>query len=93
MVIKSSSFEPVLAPLWAQSLAECDPELARLVGVFSYLAAAIQENVSGVLIDRGTTIVDGVRHYNFNAPIAFWIGCSFVSAALSATLWRVRARN
>jgi OPA family sugar phosphate sensor protein UhpC-like MFS transporter len=64
-----------------------------LVGVFSYLAAAIQENVSGVLIDRGTTLVDGVRHYDFDAPIAFWIGCSCVSAALSATLWRVRARN
>jgi OPA family sugar phosphate sensor protein UhpC-like MFS transporter len=64
-----------------------------LVGVFSYLAAAVQENVSGVLIDRGTTVVDGVRHYDFGAPIAFWIGCSVVSAVLSATLWRVRSRN
>jgi OPA family sugar phosphate sensor protein UhpC-like MFS transporter len=64
-----------------------------LVGVFSYLAAAIQENVSGVLIDRGVTMVGGVRHYDFDAPIAFWVGCSVVSAVLSATLWRVRARN
>ena len=64
-----------------------------LVGVFSYLAAAVQENVSGVLIDRGVTIVDGVRHYDFAAPIAFWFGCSVISALLSATLWRVRARS
>jgi OPA family sugar phosphate sensor protein UhpC-like MFS transporter len=64
-----------------------------LVGVFSYLAAAVQENVSGVLIDRGTTVVDGVRHYDDGAPIAFWFGCSVISALLSATLWRVRARS
>jgi OPA family sugar phosphate sensor protein UhpC-like MFS transporter len=64
-----------------------------LVGVFSYLAAAVQENVSGVLIDRGVTLVDGVRHYDFSAPIAFWFGCSVVSALLSATLWRVRVRS
>jgi OPA family sugar phosphate sensor protein UhpC-like MFS transporter len=64
-----------------------------LVGVFSYLAAAVQENVSGVLIDRGVTMIDGVRHYDFGAPIAFWFGCSVISALLSATLWRVRARS
>ena len=64
-----------------------------LVGVFSYVPAAIQENVSGILIDRGLTVVDGVRHYDFGAPIVFWIGCSLVSATLSATLWRVRARS
>ncbi len=64
-----------------------------LVGVFSYVAAAVQENVSGVLIDRGVTVVDGVRHYDFATPIAFWFGCSVISALLSATLWRIRARN
>lgn len=63
-----------------------------VVGVFSYLAAALQENISGFLIDRGTTLVEGVRHYDFSAAIAFWFGCSVLAALLPATLWRVRAR-
>jgi OPA family sugar phosphate sensor protein UhpC-like MFS transporter len=63
------------------------------VGVFSYLAAAIQENVSGWLVERGTTVVDGARNYDFSAPIAFWVGASVLSAALAATLWRVHPRD
>jgi len=34
------------------------------VGVFSYVAAAIQERISGHLIEKGTTFIDGVRHYS-----------------------------
>jgi len=63
------------------------------VGVFSYLAAAVQENVSGLLIERGVTVVDGVRHYDFSGAIVFWIACSVLSAILPATLWRVRTQN
>ena len=48
------------------------------VGVFSYLAAAVQENVSGFLIQRGVTIVDGVRHYDFSGVITFWLICRTV---------------
>ncbi|HEX7833509.1 MAG TPA: MFS transporter [Thermoanaerobaculia bacterium] len=63
------------------------------VGVFSYLAAAVQENVSGLLIERGVRIVDGVRHYDFSGAITFWLACSLLSALLPATLWRVRAQS
>jgi MFS transporter, OPA family, sugar phosphate sensor protein UhpC len=63
------------------------------VGVFSYLAAAVQENISGFLIERGVHIVDGVRHYDFSSAIAFWLGCTLLSAILPATLWRVRPQN
>ena len=63
------------------------------VGVFSYLAAALQENVSGMLIERGITMVGGVRHYDFSSAIAFWFICSLLSAILPALLWRVRAQN
>ena len=64
-----------------------------LIGVFSYLGAAVQEQVSGALIDRGTTFVAGVRHYNFAPAIAFWIGASVVSLVLATSLWRVRLRD
>jgi MFS transporter, OPA family, sugar phosphate sensor protein UhpC len=63
------------------------------VGVFSYLAAAVQENVSGLLIERGVTTLGGVRHYDFSSAITFWLACSVLSAILPATLWRVRAQS
>ena len=64
-----------------------------LIGIFSYIGAAVQENVSGHLIERGMTVVDGVRTYDFDAAIWFWIGSSVVSMLLAASIWRVRLRD
>jgi OPA family sugar phosphate sensor protein UhpC-like MFS transporter len=63
------------------------------IGVFSYLAAATQDRISGYLIEQGTTLIDGVRHYDFSQVIWFWVGSSVVSLILSTTLWRVRLRD
>jgi len=63
------------------------------VGVFSYLGAGTQELISGRLIEQGVTIVDGVRQYDFDAPIVFWIGCSIVSMLLAASLWNTKIRD
>lgn len=64
-----------------------------LIGVFSYVGAAAQEQISGTLIERGMTVVDGVRHYDFSVVIWFWLGASVVSMLLAASLWRVRLRD
>lgn len=64
-----------------------------LIGVFSYLGAAVQEQVSGALIDRGMTMVGGHRHYDFGPAIVFWIGASVVSLVLATSLWRVKLRD
>lgn len=64
-----------------------------LVGVFSYLGAAMQENVSATLISSGTRIVDGVTTYNFDIAIQFWIATSVVSMLLAATLWNTKIRD
>jgi OPA family sugar phosphate sensor protein UhpC-like MFS transporter len=64
-----------------------------LIGIFSYVGAAVQENISGALIERGMTVVDGVRTYDFGTVIWFWLGASFVSMLLAASLWRVRLRD
>jgi OPA family sugar phosphate sensor protein UhpC-like MFS transporter len=64
-----------------------------LIGVFSYLGAAAQEHISGLLIERGMTISNGVRTYDFDAVILFWIGSSVLSMLLAASLWRVRLRD
>jgi OPA family sugar phosphate sensor protein UhpC-like MFS transporter len=63
------------------------------IGVFSYLGAAMQENISGALIEAGMQVVDGARIYDFGPAIVFWIGSSAVSMVLAATLWRVRLRE
>jgi len=63
------------------------------IGIFSYIGAGIQDQVSGVLIENGTTIIDGVRHYDFSGAITFWLGGSVLSMLLAATLWKVKVRN
>lgn len=60
------------------------------IGVFSYVGAAVQESISGNLIEAGITMVDGQRVYDFSAAIEFWIGASIVSMLLAAALWRTR---
>lgn len=65
-----------------------------VIGVFSYIGAALQENISGHLIERGMMLAaDGTRTYDFEPVILFWLGSSFVSMLLAATLWRVRLRD
>ncbi|MFQ5547073.1 MAG: MFS transporter [Woeseia sp.] len=63
------------------------------VGVFSYLGAAIQETASAELISKGMTLQDGVRVYDFDLAIYFWIGASVVSMLLAASLWKTRVRD
>jgi len=63
------------------------------IGVFSYIGAALQDQISGHLIENGITMIDGVRHYDFSHVIWFWIGSSVVSFILATSLWRVRVRD
>jgi OPA family sugar phosphate sensor protein UhpC-like MFS transporter len=64
-----------------------------VIGVFSYLGAGIQELISGYLVGAGTTMVDGVRHYDFRLPVLFWIGASILSMLLAASLWKVQVKD
>lgn len=63
------------------------------IGVFSYIGAALQDQISGHLIERGITMIDGVRHYDFSTVIWFWVGSSVISFILATSLWRVRVRD
>jgi OPA family sugar phosphate sensor protein UhpC-like MFS transporter len=64
-----------------------------VIGVFSYLGAAIQEQVSGILIDRNMVVSGQDRIYDFGPVIWFWIGSSVVSMVLAASLWRTKLRD
>ena len=63
------------------------------IGVFSYIGAALQDQISGHLIESGITVIDGVRHYDFSTVIWFWVGSSVLSLILATSLWRVRVRD
>jgi OPA family sugar phosphate sensor protein UhpC-like MFS transporter len=63
------------------------------VGIFSYIGAGIQENISGYLIQKGTTMAGDTRVYDFSEVIYFWLGASIVSMLLAALLWRVKLRD
>ena len=64
-----------------------------LVGIFSYLGAGTQDLISAGLISAGTEVIDGVKVYNFDTAILFWIGTSIVSMIIAATLWNTRIRD
>jgi OPA family sugar phosphate sensor protein UhpC-like MFS transporter len=55
--------------------------------------AATQDYVTGWLIGQDTTLVDGVRSYDFDVAILFWIGSSVLSLLLAATLWNTKIRD
>ena len=63
-----------------------------IVGMASYAAAALQDIISGQLIDKHITeqIVDGqlTQVYDFHAAGIFWIGASIISFLLPILNWR-----
>lgn len=61
-----------------------------VIGIFSYIGAAVQEHLSGWLIQSGMTVSDGVRHYDFSTPILFWTGSAILSLTLATSLWRAK---
>jgi OPA family sugar phosphate sensor protein UhpC-like MFS transporter len=63
------------------------------LGVFSYVGAAVQERISGFLIGRGTTVIEGVRHYDFHNTVVFWLATSIVSLILATSLWRAKVSD
>lgn len=59
-----------------------------IVGVASYLGAAIQDLMSGYFIQAGKTMVDGKAHYDFSAAAWMWIGAAVLSCLLALLLWQ-----
>jgi OPA family sugar phosphate sensor protein UhpC-like MFS transporter len=53
-----------------------------VVGMASYIAAGLQDILSGWLIDTRITMVDGVKHYDFSHAAHFWLAASIISFLL-----------
>ena len=57
------------------------------VGLFSYVLAAVQDKLSGYLLDASKVVVNGTTTYSFRLVFAVWISALALSTALAASLW------
>ena len=69
-----------------------------VVGMASYVAAGIQDVVSGWLIDNNITetvneLGETVKHYDFSDAAVFWIGASIISFLLPILNWRRKVQH
>ena len=77
-----------------------------IVGMVSYAAAAIQEKVSGYLVnsniteevikvtnEAGEMVEQVVKHYDFSQAAIFWIGASVVSFLLPILNWGKKVKE
>lgn len=64
-----------------------------LVGIFSYIGAAIQDITSGYLIETNKVIVSGITVYNFDSVSFIWIGSAVISLVLATLVWNVKVQD
>ena len=56
-----------------------------VVGIASYIGAAIQDFVSGMTIESGKSVVPGT--YDFSVVSWFWFGSAILSVVLTVAVW------
>lgn len=64
-----------------------------MIGLLSYFGAAVQELISGYLINNHMTVVNGKKIYDFTLAADFWVGAAVVSFLLAALVWNVKAED
>jgi MFS transporter, OPA family, sugar phosphate sensor protein UhpC len=62
-----------------------------VIGVFSYVGAAVQDTVSGYLI-KATKAREGAAVYNLAPAFRVWLGAAIASVLFAALTWRARPR-
>lgn len=63
------------------------------IGLFSYLATAAQDRVSGHLIEAGKTMVNGQAVYDFHIIIKLWIGAAALSLVFALMVWNAKYKE
>ena len=61
-----------------------------VVGMASYIAAGLQDVISGTLIENFKTVSGDVVTYDFLPVSIFWIGASILSFVLALFVWNVK---
>lgn len=64
-----------------------------VVGIASYLGAALQDIMNGVLIQGNKTVVNGADVYDFTHVNWFWIGSAMLSVLLTLLVWNAKRED
>ena len=64
-----------------------------VVGIASYVGAAIQDLISGFLIQSGKAGAGETAAYDFSVASWFWIGAAILSVLCTLAVWRARDRT
>ncbi len=64
-----------------------------LIGLFSYLGAAVQEHVSGYMINAYKLEVAGKTVYDFTLAGKFWVGAAVASCLLALLVWNTKPKS
>lgn len=81
--------------LWAVDLLpiKAAGSVKGIIGIFSYVGAATQDWISGILIDKGKTLVDTTTVYNFDYAFIFWFGASIMALLIPLSLWKYKTKE
>ena len=63
-----------------------------VVGIASYVGAALQDLISGFTIQNAKDISEGITSYDFSVVSWFWIGAAVLSVLCTLTVWNVKAK-
>lgn len=64
-----------------------------VVGIASYIGAALQDVMSGILIEGNKQLINGVEVYDFTYINYFWIGAAITSTLLALLVWNAKKDN
>lgn len=63
-----------------------------VVGIASYIGAALQDLISGFTIQSGKSVAEGVASYDFSVVSWFWIGAAVLSVICTLTVWKTKVK-
>lgn len=64
-----------------------------VVGIASYIGAAIQDSISGFTIQSGKTVGEGAAAYDFSSVAYFWVGAAVLSVICTVIVWIMASRK
>lgn len=64
-----------------------------VVGIASYIGAAVQDAISGFAIQSGKTVGEGAAAYDFSTVAYFWVGAAVLSVVCTVIVWIMASRK
>ena len=64
-----------------------------VVGIASYIGAAVQDAISGFTIQSGKTVGEGAAAYDFSSVAYFWVGAAVLSVVCTVIVWIMANRK